>query len=298
MLPRPDPPSKSRSLQICVVAYLVAGLTAVGIASLWPSEHPLELGLVADITGTLVIFLFSRALRNSSLYDAYWSVLPAPLVAYWALSPLSPEVAPIRSALVMGLVVFWSVRLTYSWARGWSGLDHEDWRYEMLAEKSGKAYPLVDLFGIHLFPTVQVFAGCLGAYVAVSLATRPLGWMDGVASAVTATAVWVEMRADKQLHDFTRTKKPGEILATGLWAYSRHPNYFGEVLFWWGLYLFSVAAAPELWWTLIGPVMITMMFVFVSIPMIDERSRQRRPGYAEHMNKVSPLIPLPRSIDD
>jgi len=282
---------KRRGLALCAVAYASAWAAAASTVAAWPSLSPLLRVAVADVVATVVIFVWSRALSNSSMYDAYWSVAPIPMVAFWALHPVSSATDALRSTLVVALVTVWGVRLTYNWARGWTGLSHEDWRYGMLREKTGAAFPLVDFFGIHLFPTVQVFAGCLGAYVAVSEADAPFSLLDGVAVLVTAAAIGIEAVADRQLHDFARTKKPGEILKRGLWAHSRHPNYFGECLFWWGLYLFSVAARPELWWTVLGPSMITAMFVFVSIPMIDARSLERRPEYAEHVEKVSALVP-------
>ena len=75
---------------------------------------------------------------------------------------------------------------------------------------------------------------------------------------------------------------PGEFLKTGVWSWSRHPNYLGEMGFWWGLWLFGVAAAPAFWWTVVGPLGITLMFVFVSLPMIETRMKERRPAYAEY----------------
>ena len=80
-------------------------------------------------------------------------------------------------------------------------------------------------------------------------------------------------------------------MTTGLWAYSRHPNYFGEIMFWWGLFIFALAADSCYWWTIAGPLVITILFLFISIPMMDKRSLGRRPGYEEHMERVSALIP-------
>jgi steroid 5-alpha reductase family enzyme len=83
----------------------------------------------------------------------------------------------------------------------------------------------------------------------------------------------------------------------GLWRYSRHPNYLGEILFWWGLWLFGLAAAPDWWWTVIGPITMVLLFVFVSVPMMDRRSTARRPGYVRHMRRVPALFPRPPRDD-
>jgi steroid 5-alpha reductase family enzyme len=117
----------------------------------------------------------------------------------------------------------------------------------------------------------------------------------GVACVVTTGAILIEALADEQLRAFVKSgQASGAIMQSGLWAYSRHPNYFGEMTFWWGMWLFGMAADPAGWWTLVGPVCITIMFVYASIPMLDQRSIERRPDYAEHMKRVSGLVPLPR----
>jgi steroid 5-alpha reductase family enzyme len=108
---------------------------------------------------------------------------------------------------------------------------------------------------------------------------------------VTGSAVLIELVADEQLRRFTRRKQSGDIMTEGLWAWSRHPNYFGELCFWWGLFLFGFSADPSYWWTIVGPVAMTLMFHFASIPMLDRRSLERRPGYAEHMQRVNAVIP-------
>ena len=88
-----------------------------------------------------------------------------------------------------------------------------------------------------------------------------------------------------------RNDDPNRILDTGLWAYSRHPNYFGEITFWWGLCIFAYAAAPEAWWAYIGAAAITVMFWFISVPLIETRMLKKRPHYREHQKRISKIIP-------
>jgi steroid 5-alpha reductase family enzyme len=150
----------------------------------------------------------------------------------------------------------------------------------------------VDLIGIEIMPTLIVFAGCLSLYPALSSGADPPGALDALAFAVTAGAIAVETVADEQLRRFTRRAgHHGEIMSTGLWAYSLHPNYFGEVMFWWGLYLFSLAADHRYWWTVVGPLAVTILFLSTSIPLMDKRNLKRRPRYAQQARKVSALIP-------
>jgi steroid 5-alpha reductase family enzyme len=151
-----------------------------------------------------------------------------------------------------------------------------------------------DFFGIHLFPTVQVFLGMLPMYAAVALGKAPVGWLDALACVIGVGAVTIQLFADRQLHDFIETRKPGEIITHGLWGWSRHPNYFGEVSFWFSLALFGYAAYPEgRNWLFIGAGSMLVMFVLVSIPLMEKRSLERRPQYREIMQRISMLLPLP-----
>lgn len=274
-----------------IAAYLLA--IAAGLAVLVVMEgHILFTTLCADIVATVIVFLFSRAYKNSSFYDAYWSVIPPLIVLYWALYHEAPLVEPARQGIVIILVWLWGIRLTANWAGHWQGLQHEDWRYPPIKAKAGRWGALVDFTGIHLFPTLIVFAACLPLYAAVSLGDRSLNWLDAVAFVVTAGAITIELVADVQLHRFVAHKQPGDIMKTGLWRYSRHPNYFGEMSFWFGIMLFGLAAYPQGWWWIMpGAIAMAVMFLTVSIPLMDERSLERRQEYADHMAKVSALVP-------
>ena len=280
-----------------LIAYLLC--IAVGAAVLLGSDLPPPWdSLVADLAATVVIFGFSLAYRNSSFYDAYWSVIPPLLAVYWYVDFDGAAVDPTRAVMVIALVWLWGIRLTANWATYWGGLTHEDWRYPLVRARAGRFGTLADFAGIHVFPTIQVFLGCLPIYAVMTRGQAPLGWLDAVAFVVTLGAIVIETVADLQLHAFIKRREPGSFIRHGLWAWSRHPNYFGELGFWWGLMLFGLAVAPDQWfWIVPGALAMTVMFVFVSIPFMDERSVVRRPAYAAHMQRVSALVPLPPRRD-
>ncbi len=280
---------KKRGLVAQAIAYLVAiAAGAATVVAIDLGDRWLEL-LAADVVATLVIFAFSVRHDNSSLYDPFWSL--APPVLGTALVVWSGDVPSWRALLALGLTSAWGVRLTYSFFMRWPGLGHEDWRYRGLRSKTGKAYWLVSLTGIHIFPTALTFGGSLALFAAIE-GDSALSILDGVAAALTALAIGIEARADRELRDFIRSKPPkGAILDSGLWAYSRHPNYLGEILFWWGLALFAVAAGAPLHVALGGATAITLLFVFISIPMIERRMAERRPDWAAYARRVPVLVP-------
>jgi steroid 5-alpha reductase family enzyme len=285
-----------KAFGIVWLAYVIAGLVAIATGSGVESHgwHPLAVVLAADVAATIAIFAFSFAYKNSSFYDPYWSAAPPAIALYFSLRPASEGVDGLRGVVVFALVLAWAVRLTWNWARGWHGLGHEDWRYRRLHEQSGRAYWLVSFAGIHMLPTLWVFVGCMPLVPALALGARPFGVLDAVATLVTAGSIWIEKRADDELLQFRRAGHgPHAILGTGLWAWSRHPNYFGEMGFWWGLWLFGLAADPAWWWTIVGPLSITLMFRFVSLPMVETRMFERRPDYASHAKCTSLVIPWP-----
>jgi steroid 5-alpha reductase family enzyme len=275
-----------------VIAYLVAA-GAVYLAGKWVAGwHPLLVVAAADLVGTLVIFGFSVLHDNSSVYDAYWSVAPPLIAFYWLVAAAPGGGDDLRRAVVMTLVLLWSARLTLNWAVRWKGLEDEDWRYADLRKKHGRLYWLVSFFGIHLMPTAVVFLCCLAFLPSLGDPTRTVRLLDGIAALVTAGAVWIEWRADLDVTRFRRFgAAPHALLQTGVWSLSRHPNYLGEITFWWGLYLFGISANSKYWWTIIGPLSVTLLFLLVSIPMIEKRLLERKPGYACYQQCTPRLLP-------
>ena len=284
--------NKSQSLIRVTIAYVVA----FGVAAAWlvwgPSTDRLWLDtLIADLLATLVIFAFSRAYKNSSFYDAYWSVVPPAVFIYW-WAETGAEGA--RLWLVLLVLVAWAIRLTGNWIFNWPGMHHEDWRYPMLKENAGKNEAAADLMGIHVFPTLIVFAALIPTYVVVTNTDREVGWLDVVATIVGLGAVAIEFIADLQLHRFVQERTTGQVMDRGLWSWSRHPNYFGEVSFWVSLALFGLAASPDDWWWIFaGAIAMLAMFMFASIPMMEKRSLERRPSYQDVIDRVSVFVPRP-----
>jgi len=281
---------KGGGLGLIALAYVTAVIPAWLVAQAFGPGRPVwALGL-GYLVAALVIYAWSLAVDNGSMFDAWWSVLP-PLAAVWLAHAATPGVPGLRIALVLVVVWVWAIRLTSNWARDWPGLDHEDWRYLDLYTKGPK--PLISLGAVHLFPALVVFLGSLPLVPALVWGHRPVGVLDWTALVVGLGAVVLEFVADEQMRRFARTKQPGDVMDHGLWRYSRHPNYFGEILFWWSVWLFGLAADPAWWWTVIGPVAMVLMFVTASIPLLDERSRQRRPAFDAYARRTSMLIPWP-----
>ena len=292
-----SPAASARRRGLVVVAIAYAAALAVGLTTGWAvaGHGPIVVAALADLAATAVVFAFSVWHDNSSLYDPYWSVAPIPIAASWAAhSPSGPD---LRGLAVLVLIAIWGVRLTANWVARWRGLQDEDFRYVEIRSRTGRLYWPASLVSIHLLPTAWVFLGLLPTWPALSAPGSPLRLLDGVALVVAAGAIAIETLSDLQLRRFIRSRSDGSaVLESGLWRYSRHPNYFGEVAFWWGLWLFGIAADRGWAWTVIGPISITVLFVLISIPWMDRRMLSRHPGWAGRMRATSALVPWPRRV--
>lgn len=280
-----------------MVAIVYTFAASAGAAAFLATNRPGAAGTtlalaIADLAGMVVVFGFSITWNNSSLYDPYWSVAPALFAAFWWVSGWGMGDFQLRALFIPGLVLVWSLRLTLNWAVRWGGLKHEDWRYVRQREVHGRLYWPVSFLGIHLMPTVLVFLGCLPLLPALADPRRTWNALDTLAALLTAAAILVEARADSQVTHFKKDPhNHSRFLTTGLWRCSRHPNYLGEVVFWWGLYLFGLAANPVYSWTAIGAGAITILFVTISIPMIEKRLLKRYPEYEAYRKSTAPLLP-------
>ena len=283
-----------RALALVAFSYVVAFVAAAAAIAAYPGPStPLALVAVGDLAGTVVIFLFSLAFRNSSFYDPYWSVAPVVIAMYLIFG--FEGAAPVERQVLLGvLITLYGARLTFNWARGWTGLDHEDWRYVDLRAQTGALFQVVNFLGIMLFPTVLVYLGCVPMIPALIDGAAPLNIFDAIGAVVLLSGVVIEGVADNQLRAFVAARKErGAIMDRGLWAWSRHPNYFGEISVWFGVMFFGVASGAFAPWMLAGVGSMLFLFVAISIPMMEKRQSERKPAYAEYKRRTSMLIPLP-----
>lgn len=277
---------KSRAASFCVitVVYIVAALAGIAIYRTLPFDWWLSL-LIADIAATIVTFIFSLLFNNASVYDPYWSVQP--IVILLAFAPLT-EFSMVRALLVVA-ICFWGIRLTANWAYTFHGLNHQDWRYTMLREKTGAFYPLINFLGIHLVPTLIVYACTLPAvYAFLNNAAWNVGSL--LFFMLSVFAVILQGTADLQMHHF-RKEHTGGFIHEGLWKYSRHPNYLGEILMWWGVALSVISVFPKAWYLCIGAAANTLLFLTVSIPMADKRQSVKA-GFEEYKMHTRMLLPI------
>lgn len=275
-----------RPISYVIIALIYIFASVIGVITFNMLKFDLWLNLlIADVVATAVTFIFSLIFSNASVYDPYWSVQPLVITALLALS-----FKPTLMAIIMIVVVFiWGIRLTANWAYTFKGMAHQDWRYTMLNEKTGVFYPLINFLGIHLFPTLVVYACVLPVVYAITLGIK-FNALSLSCAFVSIGAVILQLVSDCQMQAF-RNNRTSNFITVGLWKYSRHPNYLGEILMWWGMALCFVCAKPDMWYLASGAVINTLMFLFVSIPMEDKRQAKKE-GFSQYKSSTRMLLPI------
>lgn len=275
------------SFFVVALVYILAIGAGVGVYLAQAHYLPFWANLlIADIASTVVTFVFSVIFTNASVYDPYWSVQPIVILVAFCIGGVPLGVSQI---LPLVAVLVWGVRLTANWAYTFKGLAFEDWRYMHYREKTGKLFPFANFLGIHLVPTLVVY-GCVLPAVFTFVDQPAFNAGAAVFFAVSILAVLLQGMADCQMHAFRKEGKGG-FIRKGVWKYSRHPNYFGEIVMWWGVAFAAVCLMPDRWYLLVGALANTLLFICVSIPLADGR-QSRKPGYEDYARNTRMLLPI------
>lgn len=281
--------SRVKGLLVDLIAYV----GAFGIAAFpffWIDDM-LVAAAVLTATATVVLFIVSVIFADVSIYDPYWSVAPPVMLV---LVLFKYRIWNVNAVILLMLIAIWSFRLTANWLYTYKGLGHEDWRYRMYREKYPFAlFQLISFIGLHFVPTIVVYAGLVSGFLAVQRdAFAPL---SAIGILLMLGAVALEYVSDRSIHGFLR-EHAGErkTCTVSVWKYSRHPNYLGEMTFWTGLYVYFVALCPDIWYMGLGFLSIIVLFLTVSIPMMERHNLERRTDYEPYKRSTSMLLLLPR----
>ncbi|HWF51627.1 MAG TPA: DUF1295 domain-containing protein [Solirubrobacteraceae bacterium] len=238
----------------------------------------------------VVVWAFSIRLRDVSIIDPVWG--PA-FVLVALVAALAGHGDSARRWLLFAITAAWGLRLGIHLARRKLGDREEDRRYAAMRERKGDSFTLWSLWAVFGVQGLLVLIVSLPIQVA---ANRPGGLGASIVPGVLVFLVGLAFEAvgDEQLRRFKADPASGgKVMDHGLWRYTRHPNYFGDACVWWGIWLL-VLPADGVWWTLIGPAVMTLFLVRISgAAMLERDIGKRRPQYAEYIKRTSGFFPLP-----
>ena len=284
--------SKWRSIALITAIYALAGVAGVLLFKFTNPliANPLIRLFLADVLATIVVWFFGLIYKNVSVYDPYWSVLPPVAFLIWAFYT---DMWTLPVVLLLVASWYWGWRLTRNWVITFKGMAHEDWRYTKYRSLHPLLFHLINLFGLNMMPTLVVFGAMLPGLkifeVSLNSQLSTLNYcLLAIGFIVCISSATIQLIADKQIHDF-RAANPGKYCNVGLWKHGRHPNYFGEIQFWWGIWI-MYAAFGGIDWFICGPIAMTALFLGISIPLMEKRQLQNKPGYADYRKQTRMLI--------
>ena len=238
----------------------------------------LNLALIGGVM--LVLWLVSLRLRDVSVVDGVWPVGMRMLaLATWPRT----EGDPLRKGLLVGLCAVWALRLGVHLLRRWRA-SRADGRYEKIVEDQEKAkgwsFGRTSLLFVFLPQAALGWLTCLPVQLGQVAASPSVGVVAWIGAGLAAFGVVFESVGDAQLSAFKADKaNKGKVLDTGLWRYTRHPNYFGDACVWWGLWLIAAETAPGLF-AVLGPIFLTFTLTrWSGIGITEKATHQTRPGY-------------------
>lgn len=242
----------------------------------------------AVIAGCMVsLWLLSLRLNDSSIVDLFWGF--GFVVIGWVT--LAVHGASPRGWLVCALVSLWGLRLAIylTWRNHGRG---EDPRYTAMRNRHGAAWRFRSLFIVFGLQGALMLFIAMPVQFAIRGGEAALNLLDDVGVVLVLLGVAFESIGDLQLARFkANTANKGRVMNVGLWRYTRHPNYFGDAVVWWGFACFGLAVGA--WWTVASAALMTFLLVRVSGVAMLESAMKHRPGYAEYVASTSAFIPLP-----
>ena len=245
------------------------------------------------MAAVMLLWLYSIRIRDVSFIDAFWAF---GMVMLAVTTLVQVEGDPARQWLLILLCSLWGLRLSTHLFTRWRA-HGEDPRYKKILgaamEKNGWSFAKAVLIMVFAMQGPLLFIVCLPVQLG-QVSTQPVGFLAGVGAVIAITGIAFESIGDRQLiRHRNDPAMAGKVLDTGLWRYTRHPNYFGDACTWWGLYLIAAEGSPG-WWALPGPLLLTWLLTRLSgVPMLERSLKKSRPDYADYIRRTSAFFPLP-----
>lgn len=282
---------KTFGLLVLMMVYLVATSLGLLLAFFIKDYFPMLITvLLCDVFATVIVWAFGVLFKTASMYDPYWSIQTFIIYLTMLIYYNNFNFFTIIPLVAIGL---YSIRLTVNFIIGFDSLSYIDWRYRMLSKKTGKAFQLVNLFGICMFPTLVVYSASIPLFIYSTL--ESFSYIDIIGSLIVIGGTIIELISDIQMKKFIKTRSSREeVVNIGLWKYSRHPNYLGEISIWFGVAFILIFNNINYWYFIFGAIINLLMFIFISIPMEERHMRQYKPNLDKYIKTTSPILILPR----
>jgi steroid 5-alpha reductase family enzyme len=249
-------------------------------------------GLVFVAGSATLLWLWSLRIRDVSIIDIFWGPGIAGVVD---IAAILGQASGSRVTAALFLVNLWAVRLAvHIFARRASpDLEGEDRRYAAMRRQYGPRWWWWSLVQVFLLQAILIWFIAAPLVAAMLSGRGTMALLDYLGIGIAAIALFTEALADFQLTRFRADPaNRGKVMDRGLWRWSRHPNYFGEAMMWWGFFLIGFSAS-QAWWLILSPLVVTFLLLQAGIPLMEGGIENRRPAYADYKRRVSAFLPWP-----
>ena len=288
----------TESYAIMIAVNIVVLLSSFLLMQYFEKAIPdkLQRFLVINLLETTLVYILCFAYKNPCLYDTYWSVIPTAFGMYWFIE--SSKTNLFTKSLTMIALTLFTIQHLYSYFKRWPGLVFYDFRaYEYLIKMKDKIwlYWIFLYFGFFIFPSLLIFGGCTPIYYIFHSTNLESSIITLIGFLFTLIAIMIEAIADEQLYNWIK-RGVGLYIDEGLWRYSRHPNYLGEAMTWFGFYIIILGYGLNYLWVGFGAIFIWGLLYFASISLMEAHLLKKKSTYSQYQKMVSKFIFWPRKV--
>ncbi len=265
---------------------LVFFAAIIGIAvCLFVNTLPFGLGFMVIMAALTVLWLVSIVLKDASIIDIFWGL--GFVILAWTYKYILSANSD-RSLIICVLVSIWGIRLALYLANRNLGKG-EDYRYQEWRKEYGTSFWWVSYLRVFLLQGLLLWI--IGATLLVAQTSNVWTVVDYLGIILWTIGLAFEAVGDYQLAQFKKnTDNKGKVLDSGLWRYTRHPNYFGDAVLWWGIFCFAASAGA--WWTVFSPILMTFLLMKVSgVALLEKTLIQTKPQYKDYIGRTSAFFP-------
>lgn len=285
--------NKIISTLIIILIYAIMLISYIFLEPLLKINDIIIKLFIVTLIWTTYLGIFSLLFKNIEIFKLFWFIAPIFLVTIYAKTITELN---IQSYLIIICLGLWSLKSVINWIIRFKNLIEKDWRQIYYEEKYQKWWPIFNLFAYHFGPMIIIYLGIVPIFYYISYSTfKNINLSTIIGLLIMIAGIIIEMLADEQMNKFKRiTKDQLSVNQTGLWKFSRHPNYLGELMVWWGSYLMMLSLDESKFLLFLGPLLITLLILIIRIPLMEKHELKNKYDYKEYMENTNILLIFPK----
>lgn len=289
--------NKIKNITIIILTYLLIFTSYFFLKDIIKINNMIGKLFIISLIWIIILWIISLIVKSSAISKPFLSLIPSFLVL--AYFPTITKTNTQTSLIIIPIII-WTLSVTINYLIRLKNLKEEDWRFLEITSKHPKLKFILNLFGNHLLPLIVIYLAMLPIFYYIDLSTvKNINLSTIIALIITILGIVIELVANQQMNKFKKnSKNPVEVNNQGLWKISRHPNYLGEIMMWWGTYLMMLSIDEKKFLFFLGPLLITLSILIINIPMMEKRELSQKYDYKEYQKITNMLLIFPFPKND